>query len=958
MRSGHHNLLATLFFSFFFSDGFLGSLTVNPCCLTLDTRKFEGLRIYKSNAIIQCALDESGALKEAQDIEFFHSESETTPLPNTKSTNLRRGERKKNTEKMHTSIAAEQCNELGVVLKKHRLPEQGQQSGRPAKKPKINTTDMDNKSDPDDGDFASDGSLMGSSEDNDTEVDEVHPSNAEIADILPSKTIPTTGRGAGKRKKNKVTVEEVEDVESAQNLRARSPVATGSSIIEVNDSHQKSQRLPTRNPIYYFYEKVEHDAKGSVGNVGDKHYKCFHGNQKVLTITKAMKSSLNGLIGNLKSSSPTMFRLYMILKSRHPEGNVTQAEIDIASGKRPLTAEASSEFVGGLEAQSESIRDAFTKQKEQAAGPWSHTKFQDLLTKWIVASDQPFDTVENPEFQELITYIHHPAPTIKIPGRHVIRRQAMKMGEDAIEATKKMFAELDGKISISLDAWTSSNMYAFTAIIAHYANKAGQLEELLIDFRELHGEHSGENIAEAVWETLVTYGIEGRILAFMLDNASNNDTFVDGIERRCKKAGVSFKASWARLRCMPHTIHLAAIKLLEGIGAVSSAEGKKAASRSGNYQNAATASLNRDLDDDATTQDDGEPDPSRNILSSVDKLRKIVRAVRSSPQRKQRWLNLVTLSFQEQKITDRRALMLILDVRTRWSSTHQMMRRALDFRTEIDDFIFQNEDLANLALSEAEWGSITQVAGWLKAFRSATTQMSTTKESMLSTSHAIFRGLQDEVRDALRSLPDSASPMIKTGLLAAHQKLSEYYYRFDLSPFYIWAALLDPRISYEGLKADYDEDVDLLIDLEKAKSALHSFYQDHYSNFTSSTHKHLSTTIPVVQNGSPQKVDFTARYKRTVHRVFDELEDYFKLRQEDFDTCQPLSWWWGRRAQFPNLYRLARDILVIPGSAVAVERIFSGGRDTISLRRASLHPDTIRSLMLVKHRVRLSRAEA
>ena len=114
--------------------------------------------------------------------------------------------------------------------------------------------------------------------------------------------------------------------------------------------------------------------------------------------------------------------------------------------------------------------------------------------------------------------------------------------------------------------------------------------------------------------------------------------------------------------------------------------------------------------------------------------------------------------------------------------------RALDFLTEIDDFIFQNEDLRNLALTEAEWDSITQVAGWLKAFRSATTQMSTTKQPMLSTAHAIFRGLQDEVRDALRSLPNSTSLKIKNGLLAAHQKLSEYYYRFDLSPFYIWAA--------------------------------------------------------------------------------------------------------------------------------------------------------------------------
>ena len=114
--------------------------------------------------------------------------------------------------------------------------------------------------------------------------------------MLPSKTVPTTGCGSGKRKRNKVTVEEVEDEDSPQNLRAQSPVATGSSIIEDNSLYQKSQRQSTRNPIYYFYERVEHDAKGSVGNIGDKHYKCLHGNRKVSTITKAMKSSLNGCL--------------------------------------------------------------------------------------------------------------------------------------------------------------------------------------------------------------------------------------------------------------------------------------------------------------------------------------------------------------------------------------------------------------------------------------------------------------------------------------------------------------------------------------------------------------------------------------------------------------------------------------------------------------------------------------
>jgi hypothetical protein len=47
--------------------------------------------------------------------------------------------------------------------------------------------------------------------------------------------------------------------------------------------------------------------------------------------------------------------------------------------------------------------------------------------------------------------------------------------------------------------------------------------------------------------------------------------------------------------------------------------------------------------------------------------------------------------------------------------------------------------------------------------------------------------------------------------------------------------------------------------------------------------------------------------------VVNELEEFFKLSREDFDTCKPLQWWLGRRAQFPNLYCLACDVFGIPG---------------------------------------------
>jgi len=99
----------------------------------------------------------------------------------------------------------------------------------------------------------------------------------------------------------------------------------------------------------------------------------------------------------------------------------------------------------------------------------------------------------------------------------------------------------------------------------------------------------------------------------------------------------------------------------------------------------------------------------------------------------------------------------------------------------------------------------------------------------------------------------------------------------------------------------------------------------------------------------------------------DELKEFYRLPQEDFDMCDPICWWVGCCLQFPNLSCLAHNILAIPGkfmlnllnlskfahgflvgSVVAVEHIFSGGRDTISLRHTSLDPETICTLMLVK----------
>lgn len=117
-----------------------------------------------------------------------------------------------------------------------------------------------------------------------------------------------------------------------------------------------------------------------------------------------------------------------------------------------------------------------------------------------------------------------------------------------------------------------------------------------------------------------------------------------------------------------------------------------------------------------------------------------------------------------------------------------MLERVIRYKSEIDDFVGKNRELRKFELGEADWNAVELVENWLGCFAEATTYMSTTKRSTLSSVHAVFRALQDEVRMFIKKLPDGSPPELDAGLRAAHQKLSDYYYKVDASPFYVWAA--------------------------------------------------------------------------------------------------------------------------------------------------------------------------
>lgn len=216
------------------------------------------------------------------------------------------------------------------------------------------------------------------------------------------------------------------------------------------------------------------------------------------------------MIGHIRSHFKPMYNLYLVMKARDTP---TEDEILMASGKKPFNDSIQAEYLKLIEEQATGIKEAFAKQQAKAAvrspltvltffldyfsvnqEPWNQEKFEELLIEWMVTCDQPFDEVEKPEFIAAMSY-GRTSSKFTLPKRDGVRRRVMKLGDETVEGIKAMFAvsllicyaesalntlqALEGKISLSLDAWTSSNCYAFLAIVAHYITNEGQCGECL-----------------------------------------------------------------------------------------------------------------------------------------------------------------------------------------------------------------------------------------------------------------------------------------------------------------------------------------------------------------------------------------------------------------------------------------------------------------------------------------------
>ena len=153
----------------------------------------------------------------------------------------------------------------------------------------------------------------------------------------------------------------------------------------------------------------------------------------------------------------------------------------------------------------------------------------------------------------------------------------------------------------------------------------------------------------------------------------------------------------------------------------------------------------------------------------------------------------------------------------------------------------------------------------------------------------------------------------------------------DNDIYYI-ASVLDPRVKTRVIQK-YVSNTDEVI--ERIQKFLKATYRVELElppqRNEASTHKSL-------------EYEFLEEYESTwddstendIDRYFNTPPVKFVLDKKEDQTIWALNYWLGNKWDFPLMFEVARDYMAVAASEVDIERLFSGGRDMLGVRRWSL----------------------
>ncbi|XP_071905600.1 zinc finger BED domain-containing protein RICESLEEPER 2-like [Coffea arabica] len=310
-------------------------------------------------------------------------------------------------------------------------------------------------------------------------------------------------------------------------------------------------------------------------------------------------------------------------------------------------------------------------------------------------------------------------------------------------------------------------------------------------------------------------------------------------------------------------------------------------------------------------------DGLKEIDKSVELIRECVKYVKGSQTRKLRFTECITQTSLDSKKA------LVQDIPTRWNSTYRMLSSALYYRLAFGHLQLSDSNF-RCCPSLEEWERVEKICGFLQVFYEATNAFSGSK---YPTSNLYF--------------PQVFKIQLK---LSEECNSSDDFMRRIGSQIY--NKLYGPGSN----------------ELVKIRNALFDVYNEYVKTFNipGASSSCSRGSNEVYSHGSKDQED---NQSFDVLKEFDQFDTFefvssAQKSQLELYLDEPrakrsshiivLDYWKAQQFRFPDLSKLARDILCVPVSTVASESAFSLGGRILDQFRSSLSPQIVEALVCTK----------
>jgi hypothetical protein len=526
------------------------------------------------------------------------------------------------------------------------------------------------------------------------------------------------------------------------------------------------------------------------------------------------------------------------------------------------------------------------------------------LINLIVVRNLPFRAVEWPELHAFCQALNPESASYITTAHSAVSKSISQSFQTQKDIVRRKVQSAITNIHLSVDIWTSPNRHLLLAICSHFVDSQERCTKSLLALRTV-ANHSGEEQWDALLPVLQEYGIVRKLGAVVGDNSSTNDTLCRAIsEYLHKEEEITWDFTHQRIRCQGHTINLIVQAFLFNNTQLEKIE---------SYDKETT------LEDELNKQTQTEREEVFRTMGVLGKLHNIIVHSRASTGRTKEFKSLA-------------GRLIPLDNSTRWNSWYQMLSVALEKEPAIDNYVKANfKTLEKDYLSPQDWRTLRTINSFLQPFNRATLETqgdSTTFDQLLFTMDVLGRHMEKS------SVSNRTNKDITSRIQQAVKKFDEYYRKTDSSPFYAAALILHPNRRTKYAKVWWKKDYQRAI-LPKIKE-LWTKYRDS-TRFINVVSYETPEIRPPKELDEFDKIvnEFNERITRPASQ--DEYEDYCTEAPYEVQKS-PLQWWCenAQRKRWPRLSMFAIEILSIPAMSDEPERVFSGGRRTISWERMQI----------------------